>query len=521
VKAYCDQYLQQTVEAPMGKTLRWRILLFRVSGTGVGTHEASWDESEEVLTYESTELRMDQIPSLLESEYQGCSQLLYDDLMLGLKSLRRIEPRMLKDGVNVDTVRWNFTQHRDNAEILKRADGALLANIRQSEQLCRIFLVEDSRSPGGFAWSESGIACYEATVQEFLKRLSVLTHISGGQPVRESEFFSMTYRNTQRRRSIIIRFDRVMVHVQYHKGQQQTGNYKENVRFLANPIAELLLDCVVYSLPLRGRFLRQASPKALLSPYLWEKDGKVWPEGHLSRYLEEASIRACVPRLHIANWRQITVAIVKTKFASQIDCFDPGDGDEDAEEMDPIIRSMTDQRNHKTRTVNRAYANQAGAVFSNLWDGKIRMGLQASKLWQDFWGVETVLKRKKRGRTEQESRLTKWVAKGIYRPRKSWSSEALLGGLKKLYGNGEAGWKSREQEKALTTIMSWTEQVVAILPAGAGKSLLFMLPCTLPDAGVTIFIVPLVSLHGDMLRRVTEMKIDYLEWQPGESQAKL
>jgi hypothetical protein len=243
----------------------------------------------------------------------------------------------------------------------------------------------------------------------------------------------------------------------------------------------------------------------------------VWPEGHLSRYLEEASVRACVPRLHVANWRQITVAIVKTKFASQIECFDPDDGDEDAEEIDPIIRSMTDQRNHKTRTVNRAYANQAGAVFSNLWDGKVRMGLQASTLWQDFWGVGTVLKRKKRGRTEQESRLTKRVAKGIYRPRKPWSSEALLGGLKKLYGNKEAGWKSREQEKALTTIMSWTEQVVAILPTGAGKSLLFMLPYTLPDAGVTILVVPLVSLHGDMLRRVREMKIDHLEWQPGES----
>jgi hypothetical protein len=101
-----------------------------------------------VLTYENTELRMDQIPSLLESEYQGCSQLLYNDLMLGLKSLRRIEPRMLKDSVNVDTVRWNFTQHRDNVDLLKRADSALLANIKQSEQLYRVFLVGDERSPG-------------------------------------------------------------------------------------------------------------------------------------------------------------------------------------------------------------------------------------------------------------------------------------------------------------------------------------------------------------------------------------
>jgi hypothetical protein len=326
----------------MGEILRWRLLLFKVSGASVGTYEASWDESEQVLTYEDTELCMDQVLSLLTSEYQGCCQLLYDDLMLGLKNLRRMSPRFLKDSVNVDTIRWNFTQHRDNVVSLDGTGRALTKAIEQSEQLCRIFLVEKSQSSGGWAWRESAMVGYEATVQEFLKRLCVLIHISGGQPVRESEFFSMTYRNTQRRRSIIVRFDRVMVHVQYHKGQQQTGNYKENVRFLANPIAELLLDYIVYVLPLRERFLQQSSPKALLSPYLWEKDRKVWPEGHLSRYLEEASVRGCVPRLHVANWRQITVAIVKTKFASQIECFDPNNGDEDAEEIDPIIRSITD-----------------------------------------------------------------------------------------------------------------------------------------------------------------------------------
>jgi superfamily II DNA helicase RecQ len=65
--------------------------------------------------------------------------------------------------------------------------------------------------------------------------------------------------------------------------------------------------------------------------------------------------------------------------------------------------------------------------------------------------------------------------------------------------------------------MSWMEQVVAILPIGARKSLLFMLPYTLPDARVTILIVPLVSLYRDILQRVREMKIDHLEWQPGES----
>jgi superfamily II DNA helicase RecQ len=44
-----------------------------------------------------------------------------------------------------------------------------------------------------------------------------------------------------------------------------------------------------------------------------------------------------------------------------------------------------------------------------------------------------------------------------------------------------------------------------------------MLPYTLPDAGITILIVLLVSLYRDMLRRVREMRIDHLEWHPGES----
>jgi superfamily II DNA helicase RecQ len=83
---------------------------------------------------------------------------------------------------------------------------------------------------------------------------------------------------------------------------------------------------------------------------------------------------------------------------------------------------------------------------------------------------------------------------GIYKPRKPWSAEALLGGLRKLYSNESITWRCPEQEQALTIIMLGKEQVVTVLPTGAGKSLLFMLPYTLPDKQDTILIVLLVSL---------------------------
>jgi hypothetical protein len=41
VKACYNNYLQQTVETPIREILRWRLLLFKVSGASVGTYEAS------------------------------------------------------------------------------------------------------------------------------------------------------------------------------------------------------------------------------------------------------------------------------------------------------------------------------------------------------------------------------------------------------------------------------------------------------------------------------------------------
>lgn len=74
------------------------------------------------------------------------------------------------------------------------------------------------------------------------------------------------------------------------------------------------------------------------------------------------------------------------------------DDEKDAQEIDEDIRAVTKQRDHKTRTVNRAYANQTGASFGIVWDSLIRTALRAWTLWQDFWGVQTILKLKKRSR---------------------------------------------------------------------------------------------------------------------------
>lgn len=376
---------------------------------------------------------MDDIPTLLKSEYEECRRILHDDLMFGAVECAPIHAYALQDSPEVETVGWDFTQHRDNRTLLEDHERRLLWAIKRSAMLRELFLSDGGRTNGGVAWRESAPATYESTVQDFLQRLGPIIHISGGQPVREPELLSMTWCNTQRQRRITIRHKKVMIHLQYHKSQQQTGKLRENIRFLPDPVSSLLLDYLIYVQPLRRVFLRQSSPRATLSPFLFEKNGKVWPDSKLSRCLERSSVRAGICRLHISNWRQMTVAIVKTKFAGHIGYFEDDDDDEDAEEADPDVRVMTKQRNHKTRTVNRAYANQAAPTFGNVWDGLLRMNLRASTLWQDFWGVDIIMTDgKRKARDANDSRLSKRIASGVYRPRKPWPSEALLTGLRRL-----------------------------------------------------------------------------------------
>ena len=61
------------------------------------------------MTYEDMELYMDQIPTLLSSEYQDCYHLLYNDLMMSQTTIGHIHSWALKDGLNVNTIDWNFT----------------------------------------------------------------------------------------------------------------------------------------------------------------------------------------------------------------------------------------------------------------------------------------------------------------------------------------------------------------------------------------------------------------------------
>ena len=69
-------------------------------------------------------------------------------------------------------------------------------------------------------------------------------------------------------------------------------------------------------------------------------------------------------------------------------------------------------------------------------------------------------------------------------------------GLQALFGPS-AAWRTVKQEECMRTILGLGrgQSAICVLPTGAGKSILFMLPAMLPRTGTSIVVVPFVALQ--------------------------
>lgn len=262
----CKRFFQQLAETPFGHILQWRLYLFRVRKAAIAKHQARWSLDRQTVEYRGVELQISHVSDLILSEYQQAHALLYDELLFKARDLVPMESWRLKDDLDLEDFGGSWLSHPGNSEFLKGAELALFRRIQSNAQLRAMFLT--TAADGTTTLCPHAMAIYESHAQEFLKRILVLCHIPPGPPLREPELLSITWRNTARPRHMFIWEKLVMLYTQYHKGQQQSGAYKDNIRFLPKAIGDLLLQYVANVIPLRQLFLRQQKPGALISPYL-------------------------------------------------------------------------------------------------------------------------------------------------------------------------------------------------------------------------------------------------------------
>ncbi|KAL5344612.1 hypothetical protein ACLOAV_010304 [Pseudogymnoascus australis] len=287
-----------------------------------------------------------------------------------------MESWRLKDDLDMEEFGGSWLSHPSNSEFLDGAELALFRRIQGNSQLRAMFLT--TAADGSVALCPKAMKIYEAHAQDFLGSGLILCHVPPGPPLRASELLSEKL---------------VMIYAQYHKGQQQSGVYKDNIRFLPKAIGDLLLMYIAYVIPLRQMFLRQQTPGALISPYLWSKlDGTVWADDALAACLAKACTRAQVPRFKTARWRQFAASITKEKFAAKERAnFDIEDnvGDDIEDELDLVVQA--ELSNHSYHTFNHAYAGTTTLTMNTL----LHRSYRASESWRTLFRLDHILQGKR------------------------------------------------------------------------------------------------------------------------------
>jgi superfamily II DNA helicase RecQ len=515
----CKRFFQQLAETPFGHILQWRLYLFKVGKEAIVKKQARWLLDGQSVEYRGVELQLLQISDLVVSEYQHAHGLLYDELLFQAKDLVPMESWRLKDDLDLEDFGGSWLSHPSNSEFLDSAELALFRRIQSHAELRAMFLTKGE--DGNIILCPRAMAIYESHAQNFLKHVLVLCHIPPGPPLREPELLSVMWRNTARQRHLFIWEKLVMIYTQYHKGQQQFGTYKNNIRSLPKAIGDLLLVYIAYVLPLRQMFLRQHKLGAIISPYLWAKlDGTVWPDGSVSACLRKACTRAKIPQFQSAWWRQVAASITKEKFSAKERAnFDLEDcvGESIEDELDLI--ALAEQSNHSYHTFNHAYAGTTTLTMSAL----LHRSYRASDSWRTFFRFDHLLQGKRpRGSSETLSlRMLDASKRGQLCRKGAYSEADLLAVARKLYNDPVLQFRAPGQRNGVLAIMGPqpAEQVILVLGTGAGKTLVVMISAAIAGAGTTILILPTVALRGDMIGRFHQVGIRPLVWSIGCKQS--
>ncbi|KAG8729463.1 hypothetical protein FRC10_003884 [Ceratobasidium sp. 414] len=103
---------------------------------------------------------------------------------------------------------------------------------------------------------------------------------------------------------------------------------------------------------------------------------------------------------------------------------------------------------------------------------------------------------------------------GLKGPALERSHPLHLSMLRALLGDPQAQFKGDHQGVALATVAARRAHLLAVLPTGQGKSVLFMAPAKM-EPMVTVVVVPLVALKMDLVVRAREAGVECSEWRHG------
>lgn len=257
----------------------------------------------------------------------------------------------------------------------------------------------------------------------------------------------------------------------------------------------------------------------------WVKS-KEWTSRRVGQALTRATSEHLNVKITTLVWRHVCIAIMRKyiKDGSVQRALSDENPDEIREEQFGAVaeendfnydRFVDEMAGHSEMIAGMNYARSNQEAF-----GVVHTRREAyrriSQAWHELLAFPSALApgqiTKERGYGDQAA----WVQQAEEGQMQRWLRVRSMDLDRQLEKVAGAGAKFRSvQRPALEAIVRRVSPVVVVMGTGAGKSMLFMLPATCKGEvmdGITVLVVPTISLRKDMARRCQQMGIDCVVW---------
>jgi len=402
-----------------------------------------------------------------------------------------------------------------------------------------------SRSSGGGSgsgqqqqWIDVRRSAYLNRERQFLRKLMVAMHVTGGQPARGPELGSIKVVNSVfSARNIYVVNGRMVFLTMYDKARKRRGDTEYVLRCLPDEISQILAKYLIYVRP----FSRVVGKQEW--DFLFADEGGPWAGEQLTKALAVATAAHLGVRLTVLGWRQVAIAIANEHLGRVSRTWEQEEEGEDEDlveggdaaevEMNVFQHILIRQSAHGQRVAQRHYAID-GAFLNYLGPALTNAYMQASRAWHAFFGLKSdgaaavavaaADERVKHGRQASQQlhpAMTKRERSSQAQSRHGHpeaitaASSRAMEGLRRIYGP-DAKPQSEGQAAALELVhrrMAKTATTIIVLPTSSGKSVLFFSVAAMAVGQTVIVVVPFAALVDDILARASGSGIQCREWQ--------
>lgn len=531
VERMVQSFMVRGTHGPMQTLLDWRTYGLKVHYNSTTPGYVAWIGADEVL-YKDIQFTMGGFRGFVHGLTGATKDILHR--LLYTENPPAIPWQKLYDDAVQDTPGWSFLR---DSRTPWPVEGRrwLIDRVRDDPHLQREFIRTDHFHP-------AKVQTYLQRVARFKEKLAVLIHVVAGQPARIPELLSLQHVNTDqnRRRNVYIEDGMVALVSAYHKGFYANNDTKIIHRYLPQEVGELLVHYLWLVLP----FIQQLEAAGILPPgeqpcadkiprstasFLWGPDpgtGRKWSSDRFRQVLKrETQTRLSRQGITIPAYRDLAVGISR-RFLRPNSQFRHNQQEERETELAGIDADDEDhmdaaqwmghiadlQAAHSSHVAGLVYGRQ---VMEAAGTTAHRQALfrASSTDWHRFLGfasaqapeLPSMLGRRKQAPWEEAAK-----AHQVWRQHRLQQAD-MMQAAREMTGQVDLQLRG-VQGAALRAIQDGESPVVAVMPTGGGKSMLFMLPAWLEPGGTTIVVVPLLSLRQDLQRRCQQLGIACVAW---------